>query len=92
MDVICVTSPCSRNPLFAFVAAGGRHDPRRQLPSESPREIIMADARYYVVGDHDVWMIKFEDGEYGPYASRDDAIDAAQKLGTRGERPCVRGG
>jgi len=37
-------------------------------------------------------MIKFEDGEYGPYASRDDAIDAAQKLGTRGERPCVRGG
>ena len=52
----------------------------------------MANARYYIVGDHDVWMIKFEDGEYGPYASRDDAIDAAQKLGTRGERPCVRGG
>jgi hypothetical protein len=49
----------------------------------------MSDARYYVVGDHDVWMIKFEDGEYGPCASRDEAfvfaIDAAV-------RPCVRGG
>ena len=52
-------------------------------------EKIMSDARYYVVGDHDVWMIKFEDGEYGPYAGRDEAvvfaIGAAQKLGTRGE-------
>jgi hypothetical protein len=49
----------------------------------------MADARYYVVGDRDVWMIKFEDGEYGPYASSNEAvvfaIDAAQKLGMRGE-------
>jgi hypothetical protein len=62
--------------------------PRRVL-----REEIMADARYYIVGDHDVWMIKFEDGEYGPYARRDEAvvfaIDAAQKLGTRGERAHV---
>jgi len=52
-------------------------------------EKIMSDARYYIVGDHDVWMIKFEDGEYGPYASRDEAvvfaIDAAQRLGTQGE-------
>jgi hypothetical protein len=52
-------------------------------------EKIMSDARYYIVGDHDVWMIKFEDGEYGPYVSRDEAvvfaIDAAQRLGTRGE-------
>jgi hypothetical protein len=52
-------------------------------------EKIMSDARYYVVGDHDVWMIKFEDGEYGRCASRDEAvalaIDAAQKLGSRGE-------
>jgi hypothetical protein len=53
----------------------------------------MADARYYVVGDRDVWMIKFEDGESGPYASRDEAVvfavDAAQKLGARGERAHV---
>jgi len=50
-------------------------------------EKIMSDARYYIVGDHDVWMVKFEDGEY---ESRDEAVvfavDAAQKLGTRGER------
>ena len=52
-------------------------------------EKIMSDALYYVVGDHDVWMIKLKDGEYGPCASRDEAfvfaIDAAV-------RPCVRGG
>ena len=49
----------------------------------------MADARYHIVGDHDVCMIKFEDSEYGTNASRDEAvvfaIDAAQRLGTRGE-------
>jgi hypothetical protein len=47
----------------------------------------MSDARYYVVGDHDVWMVK--DGDYGPCVSRDEtvvfAVDAAQKLGMRGE-------
>jgi hypothetical protein len=52
-------------------------------------EMIMSDVRYYVVGDQDVWMIKVKDGEYGSCASRDEAvvfaIDAAQKLGTRGE-------
>jgi hypothetical protein len=37
-------------------------------------EKIMSDARYYVVGDHDVWMTKFEDGEYGSRASCDDAV------------------
>ena len=63
---------------------------QRQLPCAAKvfMEKIMSDARYYV-GDHDVWMIKFEDGEYGPCASRDEAfvfaIDAAV-------RPCVRGG
>ena len=49
----------------------------------------MSDARYYVVGDQDVWMIKVKDDEYGSCASRDEAvvfaIDAAQKLGMRGE-------
>jgi hypothetical protein len=47
------------------------------------------DNRFYVVGDHDVWMIKFEDGEYGPYTNRDEAmafaIDAARKLNMQGE-------
>jgi hypothetical protein len=64
---------------------------QRQLPWAAKvfMEKIMSNARYYVVGDHDVWMIKFKDGEYGPCASRDEAfvfaIDAAQKLGTWGE-------
>ena len=83
MDVISATSSRSRNPLSEFVAtvgvtALGVNCLRRVL-----RERIMSDARYYIVGDHDVWMIKFEDGEYGPCASRDEAvvfaIDAAQR-------------
>ena len=49
----------------------------------------MADARSYVVRDHDGWMIKFEDEHYGPYSSHDDAVrfalDAARKLGDQGE-------
>jgi hypothetical protein len=49
----------------------------------------MMEARFYVVGDHDAWVVKFEDSEYGPYENRDEAmviaIDAAQKLGMRGE-------
>ena len=52
-------------------------------------EKSMSDARCYVVGDHDVWMIKFKDGEFGPCANRDEAfvfaMDAARKLGTWGE-------
>jgi hypothetical protein len=49
----------------------------------------MSNARYYVVGDHNAWMIKFKDGESGPCASRAEAfifaIEAAEKLGTLGE-------
>jgi hypothetical protein len=57
----------------------------------------MSDARYYVVGDHDVWMIKFKDGEYGPCASRDEAFVFANRCRTKARhmgrvRPCVRGG
>jgi hypothetical protein len=49
----------------------------------------MSNARYYVVGDRDVWMIKVKDSEHGHYASRNQAVafavGAAQKLGMRGE-------
>jgi len=60
-------------------------------------EEIMPDARYYVVADHDRWMIKFEDGEYGPYGTHDEAVcvalQAARKLGEHGEcvHVCVAG-
>src|SRR5262249_28462975 len=49
----------------------------------------MTQARYFVVQRDDVWMIKFDDEEYGPYKSKNEAmvfaIDAAQKLGEHGE-------
>jgi hypothetical protein len=49
----------------------------------------MTHARYFVVQQDDVWMIKFDDEEYGPYKSKNEAmlfaIDAAQKLGEHGE-------
>lgn len=57
----------------------------------------MPCARYFVVRDKDDWLIKFDDGEYGPYASQAEAmlfaIDAAQKLGEYGEaaQVCVMG-
>jgi hypothetical protein len=45
--------------------------------------------RYLVVRQEDVWFIKFEGEEYGPYLSEREAvlfaIDAAQKLGEQGE-------
>jgi hypothetical protein len=68
---------------------------RNRLPTMSvgclpkmDREGVMVQARYFVVSQRDVWLIKFEDEEYGPYASRNEAllfaIDAAQKLGEHG--------
>ena len=49
----------------------------------------MPYARYFVVRQQDVWLIKFDDEEYGPYRSQGEAmlfaIDAAQKLGLQGE-------
>lgn len=51
----------------------------------------MATARYFLVHDevHDEWLIRYGDEEYGPYKTLDEArlfaIDAARKLGARGE-------
>ena len=45
--------------------------------------------RYVVVRHEDVWLIKFEGEEFGPYKSEREAIlfatDAAQKLGEQDE-------
>ena len=42
---------------------------------------------------NDVWMIKFDDEEYGPYKSQSEAvlfaIDAAEKLNEHGEKAQV---
>jgi hypothetical protein len=49
----------------------------------------MPDARYYLVGENDVWMVQFRDCQHGDCASRNDAvafaIAAAQELGMQGE-------
>jgi hypothetical protein len=49
----------------------------------------MSDARYYLVGENDVWMVQFRDCERGDRASRNEAvafaIAAAQELGMQGE-------
>jgi hypothetical protein len=49
----------------------------------------MPDARYFIVQQNDQWSIKFNDEEYGPYRTKDEAllfaIDAARKLGEYGD-------
>ena len=54
----------------------------------------MAVAQYFVErlsAHNDIWMIKFDDEEYGPYKSQSEAvlfaIDAAEKLNEHGEGP-----
>ena len=48
---------------------------------------------YLVVRQEDVWFIKFDGEEYGPYQSEREAmlfaIDAANKLGKQGEETQV---
>ncbi len=57
----------------------------------------MPHARYFIVRHEDVWLIKFDDEEYGPYNSQAEAmlfaVDAAQKLGEHGEdaQVCLMG-
>ena len=45
--------------------------------------------RYLIVRQEDVWFIKFDGEEYGPYKTEREAmlfaIDAAHKLGEQGE-------
>lgn len=52
-----------------------------------------AHGRYLIVRHGDVWLIKFEGEEYGPYAAEREAmlfaIDAAHKLGEQGEQSRV---
>lgn len=49
----------------------------------------MPHSRYFVLQDRDDWLIRFHGEEFGPYMSQQEAIlfavDAAQKLGERGE-------
>ena len=59
----------------------------------------MPTARYFIVHDQiqDEWHIKYENEEYGPYKTQDEAmvfaIDAARNLGAYGENAevCLMG-
>jgi hypothetical protein len=56
-------------------------------------EEAMPDARYFIVQHDDLWSIKFNDEEYGPYKTKSEAmmfaIDAARKLGEYGDNAQV---
>ena len=64
-----------------------RRAPRRPFESHRPR------SRYLVVRQEDVWFIKFDGEEYGPYQSEREAklfaTEAANKLGEQGEHTQV---
>ena len=51
------------------------------------------NARYLIVEIRNQWLIKYNDEEYGPYLTQAEAIlfavDAAQKLVSRGENAGV---
>jgi len=56
----------------------------------------MPIARYFVerlTAHSDVWMVKFDDEEHGPYKSQSEAvrfaIDSAEKFNERGENAQV---
>ena len=49
----------------------------------------MSDARYYIVGENDVWLLHFKDAEHRDLTRRNAAVafavGVAQELGMRGE-------
>ena len=66
--------------------------PRPQLHRDTLAPVSVAGhphTRYLVVRHDDVWLIKFDGEEYGPYKTEREAIlfaiDAAHKLGEQGE-------
>jgi hypothetical protein len=55
--------------------------------------LVMPEARYFVSKNDDVWIIKYQEEEFGPYISQAEAmmfaIEAAEKLGKQGVNPEV---
>jgi Uncharacterized protein conserved in bacteria (DUF2188) len=49
----------------------------------------MPNSRYFIVQQDDTWLIRYRDGDFGPYRTRQEAmmfaVDAAQQLGEQGE-------
>ena len=70
--------------------------PRSHLRPDSPAPPVVPGnphSRYLIVRHGDMWLIKFEGEEYGPYATEREAmlfaVDAAHKLGEQGEQAQV---
>jgi len=70
--------------------------PRHHLHHDTLAPAFVAGrpyTRYLVVRQEDVWLIKFDGEEYGPYNTEREAmlfaIDAANKLGEQGEETQV---
>jgi hypothetical protein len=65
------------------------HDPTSVQPifPDTPR------TRYWIERQQDVWFIRFDGIEYGPYKSEREAllfaVDAAKELGTQGAKTQV---
>ena len=63
--------------------------PRLHDDTLAPAFVPGPHTRYVVVRHDDVWLIKFEGEEFGPYKTEREAIlfaaDAAHKLGNQGE-------
>ena len=74
--------------MFAFLDLK-RAVKRRNIQKIDASEAIMPDTRYYIVRHDMVWLIKFEDEEYGPYETQDEALRlasaAAEQLERHGE-------
>jgi hypothetical protein len=72
-------------------------DPKIPDPAIPDPAHPLVDARpriaYVVVRQEDVWFIKFDGADYGPYQSEREAmlfaVDAAHKLGEKGEETQV---
>ena len=84
--------PSWERSLFGFEAdcksAQHPNDAAPRLLPSAP-EAPMPDTRYYIVRHDRIWLIKFEDEEYGPYETQDEALrlasDAAEQLERHGE-------
>jgi hypothetical protein len=80
---------CTRAHGLEITRLNREHPVRAPRCRQNTEEEAMPDARYFIVQHDDRWTIKFNDEEYGPYKTKDEAmlfaIDAAQKLGEFGD-------
>jgi hypothetical protein len=82
--------------LFVDAKFGGKNMPRPQYHNDTLAPAFLPGrphTRYLVVRQEDLWFIKFDGEEYGPYKSEREAllfaIDAAHHLGEQGEEAQV---